>query len=199
MRLNGQKAAPAIVTDPVEAAKAGGLRYVSDDRPGFTRTRASKGFRYFNSTGKELRDPEQLSRIKALAIPPAWTDVWICPITNGHLQATGRDARGRKQHRYHPRWREVRDESKYNRVISFAKALPKIRERTAKDLAKPGLPLEKVLATVVRILETGVIRIGNEEYAKQNNSFGLTTMRDRHVRVRGGEMRFEFRGKSGKL
>ena len=185
--------------DPVISAKEAGLRYVSDEQPGIRREKKGRDFQFITSTGPAIKDEDDLRRIRKLAIPPAWTDVWICPDPNGHLQATGRDARGRKQHRYHSRWREVRDETKYNRMIDFAKALPKIRERTALDLAKPGLPLEKVLATVVRILETGVIRIGNEEYAKQNNSFGLTTMRDRHVRVRGGAMRFEFRGKSGKL
>jgi DNA topoisomerase-1 len=185
--------------DPAKSAKEAGLRYVSDEQPGIRREKKGRDFEFINSQGRAIKDEDDLRRIRKLAIPPAWTDVWICPDSHGHLQATGRDARGRKQHRYHARWREVRDETKYNRMIEFAKALPKIRERTAKDLAKQGLPLEKVLATVVRILETGVIRIGNEEYAKQNNSFGLTTMRDRHVRVRGGAMRFEFRGKSGKL
>jgi DNA topoisomerase I len=187
------------VKDPVISAKEAGLRYVSDEKPGIRREKKGRDFQFITSTGRAIKNEEDLRRIRKLAIPPAWTDVWICPDARGHLQATGRDARGRKQHRYHSRWREVRDETKYNRMIDFANALPKIRERTAKDLAKPGLPIEKVLATVVRILETGVIRIGNEEYAKQNNSFGLTTMRDRHVRVRGGAMRFEFRGKSGKL
>jgi DNA topoisomerase-1 len=185
--------------DPVLSAKQAGLRYVSDEQPGIRREKNGRDFQFINSTGRAIKDENEIRRIRKLAIPPAWTDVWICPDPNGHLQATGRDDRGRKQHRYHPRWREVRDETKYNRMIDFAKALPKIRQRTARDLAKSGLPLEKVLATVVRILETGVIRVGNEEYAKQNNSFGLTTMRDRHVRVRGGAMRFEFRGKSGKM
>jgi DNA topoisomerase-1 len=185
--------------DPVVSAKEAGLRYVSDEQPGIRREKKGRDFQFIGANGRVIKNEADVRRIRKLAIPPAWTDVWICPDPNGHLQATGRDDRGRKQFRYHSRWREVRDENKYNRMIEFAKALPRIRERTAKDLAKPGLPLEKVLATVVRILETGVIRIGNEEYAKQNNSFGLTTMRDRHVRVRGSEMRFEFRGKSGKL
>ena len=184
---------------PVISAKEAGLRYVSDERPGIRREKNGRDFKFFTAAGRVIKGEDNLRRIRKLAIPPAWTDVWICPDPHGHLQATGRDARGRKQHRYHPRWREVRDETKYNHMIAFANALPKIRERTARDLAKPGHPLEKVLATVVRILETGVIRIGNEEYAKQNNSFGLTTMRDRHVRIRGSEMCFEFRGKSGKL
>ena len=185
--------------DPVASAKEAGLRYVSDEQPGIRRQSKGRDFQFLNASGRRIKDENDLRRIRKLAIPPAWTDVWICPDPNGHVQATGRDARGRKQHRYHARWREVRDENKYNRMIDFANALPRIRKRTAKDLAKSGLPIEKVLATVVRILETGVIRIGNEEYAKQNNSFGLTTMRDRHVRIRGGAMRFEFRGKSGKL
>lgn len=185
--------------DSAISAREAGLSYVSDEKPGIRREKKGRDFQFMNASGRIIKNEGDIRRIRKLAIPPAWTDVWICPDSHGHLQATGRDARGRKQHRYHPRWREVRDETKYNRLIDFAKALPKIRERTAKDLAKTGLPLEKVLATVVRILETGVIRIGNEEYAKQNNSFGLTTMRDRHVRVCGGAMRFEFRGKSGKL
>jgi DNA topoisomerase-1 len=185
--------------DPAISAKEAGLRYVSDERPGIRREKKGPDFNFIGATGRIIKNEADVRRIRKLAIPPAWTDVWICPDPQGHIQATGRDARGRKQHRYHPRWREVRDENKYNRMIDFAKALPKIRQRTARDLARPALPLAKVLATVVRILETGVIRIGNEEYAKQNNSFGLTTMRDRHVRVRGAGMRFEFRGKSGKL
>jgi DNA topoisomerase I len=185
--------------DPVASAKEAGLRYVSDERPGIRREKDGRDFKFIDPKGRAIRNEQEVTRIRKLGIPPAWTDVWICPDPNGHLQATGRDARGRKQHRYHKRWREVRDETKYNRMLQFAKTLPKIRQHAAQDLAKPGLPLEKVLATVVRILETGVIRVGNEEYAKQNNSFGLTTMRDRHVRVRGAEMRFEFRGKSGKL
>jgi DNA topoisomerase-1 len=184
---------------PAKSAKEAGLRYVSDEKPGIRREKEGCDFQFINSQGRAIKDEDNLRRIRKLAIPPAWTDVWICSDPHGHLQATGRDARGRKQHRYHTRWREVRDQTKYNRMIDFANALPKIRERTAKDLARSGFPLEKVLATVVRILETGVIRIGNEEYVKQNNSFGLTTMRDRHVRVRGGAMQFEFRGKSGKL
>jgi len=185
--------------DPVISAKEAGLRYVSDEKPGIQREKIGRDFKFIDASGRPIKNSTEIKRIQKLAIPPAWTDVWICPDRNGHLQATGRDDRGRKQHRYHPSWREVRDETKYNRMIEFAKALPKIRARTARDLAKPGLPLEKVLATVVRILETGVIRVGNEEYAKENHSFGLTTMRDRHVRVRGAAMRFEFRGKGGKL
>src|SRR5437899_8540725 len=157
---NGVTPAP----DPVESAKAGGLRYVSDEGPGFSRKRVGSSFRYFDQHGKGLRNPAHLARIKSLAIPPAWRNVWICPISNSHLQATGRDARGRKQHRYHPRWREIRDETKFTRMVAFAKALPKIRKRVARDLALSGLPRPKVLATVVRLLETSLIRVGNQEY-----------------------------------
>ena len=185
--------------DPVMSAKSAGLRYVSDEQPGIRREKNGRDFKFIDAKGRAVKTEGEVRRIRKLAIPPAWTDVWICPDSNGHLQATGRDVRGRKQHRYHTRWREVRDETKYNRMIDFAKKLPIIRERSSRDLAKQGLPLEKVLAAVVRILETGVIRVGNEEYVKQNNSFGLTTMRDRHVKVRGGAMRFEFRGKAGKF
>ena len=186
------------VTDPVESAKAAGLRYVSDTTPGIRRKRAGKHFSFVGADGKPIHDPEELRRIKSLAIPPAWTDVWICPSPRGHLQATGRDARGRKQYRYHPRWREVRDETKYERMISFGEALPTIRERTERDLARPGLPRPKVLATVVRLLEATLVRVGNEEYARQNRSYGLTTMRSRHVEVAGSQVHFEFRGKGGK-
>jgi DNA topoisomerase-1 len=186
-----------IITDPVESAKAAGLRYVSDETPGIRRRRAGKGFTYTTPDGAKLTDAATLARIKSLAIPPAWTDVWICPRPNGHIQATGRDEKGRKQYRYHPRWHEVRDETKYARMIAFAGALPKIRERTAQDLAKAGLPREKVLATVVQLLEKTLIRVGNEEYAKTNKSYGLTTMRNRHVDVSGSTLHFQFRGKSG--
>jgi DNA topoisomerase I len=187
---------PAV--DPVAAAREAGLRYVSDQRPGIRRQRAGKHFRYVGPDEQPVRDEETLRRIKALAIPPAWTEVWICPRPNGHIQATGRDAKGRKQYRYHPRWREVRDETKYERLLAFGQALPFIRERIEQDLALPGLPREKVLATVVRLLETTLIRVGNEEYARQNRSFGLTTMRDRHVNVEGSEVHFHFVGKAGK-
>ncbi|MBV9124396.1 MAG: DNA topoisomerase IB, partial [Planctomycetes bacterium] len=161
---------PEPVTDPVESAQAAGLRYVNDQGPGIRRVRAGKGFRYLGPEDKPIRQPDELARIKSLAIPPAWTEVWICPRPHGHLQATGRDARGRKQYRYHPRWREVRDESKYGRMIAFAQALPRIRARTEQDLALPGLPRPKVLATIVRLLEKTLIRVGNEEYARQNHS-----------------------------
>ncbi len=183
--------------DPVESAKAASLRYVTDDQPGISRRRSGAAFQYIDPSGKVIRDPEELQRIKSLAIPPAWREVWICPIRNGHLQATGRDAKGRKQHRYHPRWREVRDENKYGRILAFAKALPLIRQRVDNDLRRPGLPRDKILATVVRLLETSHIRVGNEEYARQNKSFGLATLRNRHVNVSGSTISFEFRGKSG--
>lgn len=199
-RTRGRKKAerqPKIVTDPVEAAQAAGLRYVQDGSPGITRQRAGKGFRYLNADGRVVRDRETLNRIKALVIPPAWSEVWICSSANGHLQATGRDAKNRKQSRYHTRWREVRDESKYGRMLEFGEMLPQIRQRVESDMAKSGLPREKVLATVVRLLETTFIRIGNAEYARTNKSFGLTTMRDRHVDVSGSTLRFQFRGKSG--
>ena len=185
------------IVDSVESARAAGLRYVSDAGRGIRRRRAGKGFSYLGPDGKPIRDSETLHRIKSLAIPPAWTDVWICPLPNGHLQATGRDAKGRKQYRYHPRWREVRDETKYSRMLAFGAALPQIRERIEQDMALPGLPRAKVLATVVRLLETTLIRVGNEEYTKANQSFGLTTMRDKHVKISGSTLRFEFRGKSG--
>jgi DNA topoisomerase-1 len=184
-------------SEPQGAAKAAGLRYVSDAEPGFSRQRTRTGFRYLSPAGKVLRDPQTLARIRRLVIPPAWEDVWICVREDGHLQATGRDARGRKQYRYHPRWREVRDETKYGRMLAFAKALPRIRRRVNQDLALPGLPREKVLATVVRLLEATRIRVGNEEYARTNDSFGLTTLRTRQVRVNGSTMSFRFRGKSG--
>jgi DNA topoisomerase-1 len=191
----GRKA--AAVVDPVASAKAARLHYVNDHDPGIRRVRAGKGFRYVRPDRRPVRDRGDLRRIKALAIPPAWTDVWICPDPDGHIQATGKDDRGRKQYRYHPRWRQVRDEAKYERTIAFGLALPGIRKRTEKDLARPGLPREKVLAAVVRLLETTLIRVGNEEYARENGSFGLTTMRDRHARIEGGTVAFSFRGKSG--
>jgi DNA topoisomerase-1 len=182
---------------PYHCARAAGLRYVSDATPGIVRRRRGKAFDYRHADGGPVRDPRTLGRIRALAIPPAWREVWICSADDGHLQATGRDARHRKQYRYHRRWREVRDETKYGRLIPFAAALARIRQRVARDLARPGLPREKVLATVVRLLETTRARIGNEEYARENESFGLTTLRERQVRVRGSKLRFRFRGKSG--
>src|SRR5438552_4678075 len=187
-----------FATDSAEAAEEAGLHYVSDDRPGYTRRANNGEFEYLDTEGKTIGDEQRLVRIKRLAIPPAWTEVWICPSPSGHIQATGRDARGRKQYRYHDRWRELRDENKFDRLAAFAKALPNIRRRIAKDLKLPGLPRRKVLATVVRLLERTFIRIGNEEYARENKSFGLTTMQDRHVTVKGDRLRFRFRGKSGR-
>ena len=187
------------LVEPIESARAAGLRYVSDLSPGIRRKRAGKGFMYRNSEGRTVDDRDTIRRIKGLAVPPAWTDVWICPNPHGHLQATGRDARGRKQYRYHLRWREVRDAVKYDRMVAFAAALPEIRERTDGDLERPGMPREKVLAAIVRLLEETRIRVGNEEYRKENGSFGLTTLRNRHVEVIGSDVHFSFRGKSGKL
>jgi DNA topoisomerase I len=185
-------------SDPAESAEAAGLRYVSDIMPGIQRRKAGSGFSYVAPDGKVIKDAATLTRIRSLAIPPAYTDVWICPNPNGHIQATGRDARRRKQYRYHPRWREVRDETKFGRVLAFSDVLPRIRRRVQSDLGKQGLPREKVLATVVSLLDCTGIRIGNDEYARSNRSFGLTTLRDRHVEVSGSNIRFEFRGKSGK-
>jgi DNA topoisomerase I len=180
------------------SAKIAGLRYVNDARmPGIRRIGSSRRVRYVDPAGRTISDRAELERIRSLAIPPAWTDVWICPNPLGHLQATGRDARGRKQYRYHPRWREVRDDVKYGRLIAFAQALPRIRARTDADLRKSGLPRDKVLAAVVQLLEKTLIRVGNDEYARENGSFGLTTMRDQHAKVQGPRVRFEFRGKSG--
>lgn len=187
----------APITDPATSAQVAHLRYVSDETPGIRRKRAGKGFSYRRPDGALIHDAETLRRIRSLAIPPAWTDVWICPNPNGHIQATGRDAKGRKQYRYHPRWRDVRDETKYARLIAFGEALPRIRKRVDADLARHGLPREKVLATVVHLLETTLIRVGNEEYAKTNDSYGLTTMRNEHVDVSGETIKFQFRGKSG--
>src|SRR5438094_1663869 len=187
-----------IAADSLEAAEDAGLRYVSDDQPGSSRQRNGDEFEYLDQKGKPIRDEQRLLRIKRLAIPPAWSDVWICPSPNGHIQATGRDARRRKQYRYHERWREIRDENKYDRLVNFGKALPKIRRRLKKDLALSSLPREKVLATIVQLLERSLIRVGNEEYALENKSFGLTTMQDRHVDVKGSKLRFRFRGKSGR-
>jgi DNA topoisomerase I len=189
---------PDVITDPVESAHANGLRHVGDTRPGIRRLKTGSGFRYRTEKGNAVRDPAVLARVKSLAIPPAWTDVWISPLANGHLQATGRDARGRKQYRYHPQWRAIRDESKFNRLLAFASALPEIRRRVDRDLQLPRLSRNKVLAAVVRLLEVTLIRVGNEEYVRQNRSFGLTTMRDNHVMVSGPTIRFEFQGKGGK-
>jgi DNA topoisomerase-1 len=195
----GASAAPDASAHAISAARAARLRHVNDDDPGITRRRRGERFVYDGPDGRRVRDAETLVRIRALAIPPAWTDVWICPIPNGHIQATGRDARGRKQYRYHARWREVRDENKYDRMIEVGEALPGIRERVDNDLGRSGLPREKVLAAVVRLLELTFLRVGNEEYARLNRSFGLTTLRDRHVAIEGSRIGFRFRGKSGKV
>jgi DNA topoisomerase-1 len=190
-------AATTLRNDPVTAAEVAGLRYVSDRKPGITRRRAGKGFSYRDPEGNPVRDEATLKRIKALAIPPAWTDVWISPRDDGHIQATGRDDRGRKQYRYHARWRSVRDEAKYQHMLRFGRLLPQIRERVRHDLGRSGLPREKVLAAVVRLLERTLIRVGNAEYARSNHSYGLTTIRNRHAKVRGSRIEFEFRGKHG--
>jgi len=184
--------------EAAEAARDAGLHYVSDSAPGTRRVRAGRGFRYVTSQGGWIHDPAELNRIRSLAIPPAWNDVWICPSPRGHIQAVGRDARRRKQYRYHSRWREVRDATKFEQLVAFAEGLPPLRRRVGQDLRRSGLPREKVLATVVRLLEATLIRVGNEEYARANRSFGLTTLRDRHVDVTGQTLEFQFRGKSGK-
>jgi DNA topoisomerase I len=186
------------VVDPREAAESAGLVYVSDEEPGIRRRKAGKGFSYLKPGGGTVKDAAVLKRISSLAIPPAYTDVWICPKANGHIQATGRDAKGRKQYRYHARFREVRESTKYERMLEFAKGLPALREIVTEHMSLRGLPREKVLATVVHLLETTLIRVGNEDYAKQNKSYGLTTLRNRHVEVDGSELRFDFKGKSGK-
>jgi DNA topoisomerase-1 len=186
------------VVDPEEAAQNAGLRYVTDGEPGIKRQKRGKGYRYLLPSGKPVSDSATLERIRKLAIPPAYTDVWICARADGHLQATGRDAKGRKQYRYHPLFREIRESTKYDHMLEFAAALPKIRARIDEHMQLRGLPREKVLGTVVHLLETTMIRIGNADYAKQNKSFGLTTLRDRHVKVDGSELRFNFKGKSGK-
>jgi DNA topoisomerase I len=187
-----------LPSDPVESAEEAGLRYVSDTSPGIRRRRSGRGFTYVGVDGGRIHDPRQLERIRALAIPPAWTDVWISPTRRGHIQATGRDARKRKQYRYHPRWHSVRDEVKYERMVAFAAALPGIRARTEADLRRQGLPREKVLAAVVGLLEQTMIRVGNDEYARDNDSYGLTTMEDEHARVSDRRVVFRYRGKNGK-
>ncbi|MBV8103283.1 MAG: DNA topoisomerase IB [Hyphomicrobiales bacterium] len=197
MLVDSADSAQAIV-DPKDAAESAGLKYVSDVRPGIRRKRAGKGFTYTRADGSKLIEPDVLKRIRALAIPPAWTDVWICPFADGHVQATGRDAKGRKQYRYHSRFREVRESTKYEHVVAFADALSSIRDKVREHMALRGLPREKVLATVVHLLESTLIRVGNDDYAKQNNSYGLTTLMNRHVAVDGNEVRFRFTGKSGK-
>lgn len=187
-----------ISSDPVETAEAAGLQYVSDDRPGIRRERRGKNkFVYIGVDREIIRDQETIRRIESLAIPPAYEDVWICPIPNGHIQATGRDAKGRKQYRYHPLWRTIRDQTKFTRMIVFSQALPTVRQRIEQDLALPGLPKQKVLAAIIKLMELTRIRVGNEEYARTNQSYGLTTMQDEHVDVAGSKIRFCFRGKSG--
>jgi DNA topoisomerase-1 len=179
------------------AAEAAGLRYVTDATPGIRRRRHGRGFSYLDSEGRVIREREQLRRFSSLVIPPAWTDVWICADPDGHLQVTARDARGRKQYRYHERFRARQDESKFDRMLALSDVLWKIRERVERDIALPGLARDKIMATVVWLLERTLIRIGTDEYAKANNSYGLTTMRRRHVAVAGAKVDFEFRGKSG--
>ncbi len=210
-RREDEKVAVGFAPDPVadairdarrpsssrRSAITGGLRYVHDDDPGYGRRRSGRGFTYLDTHGRPITSAAKVERIKALAIPPAWADVWICPSEHGHLQATGRDAKGRKQYRYHPEWRAVQEEMKFDRLIDFGEALPAIRERMDHDLARRGLPRDKVIATVVHLLEASLIRVGNEEYAKANGSYGLTTLRDPHVRLEGSDIRFRFAGKSG--
>jgi DNA topoisomerase I len=198
--MNQRRASTAVLDQPhpAAAARAAGLRYVSDAEPGITRRRAGGAFSYRGPDGRLVKDRAELARIKRLAIPPAWSEVWICSDSQGHLQATGRDARGRKQYRYHPDWRTVRDAAKFDRMLAFARALPRLRARVREDQGRRGLSREKVLATVVHLLEATLIRVGNQEYARENRSYGLTTMRDRHVDFEGAEMTFEYRGKAGK-
>jgi DNA topoisomerase I len=186
------------VLDPRDAAESAGLTYVSDEEPGIRRKKAGKGFTYVRPGGGKVEDEATLKRIRKLAVPPAYTDVWICSKANGHIQATGRDAKGRKQYRYHPDFRAIRESTKYEHMLEFAKALPAVRARIAEHMGLRGLPREKVLATVVHLLESTLIRVGNDDYAKENKSYGLTTLRNRHVEVDGAELRFEFKGKSGK-
>jgi DNA topoisomerase I len=188
----------SAVIDPRDAAESAGLVYVSDEKPGIRRETAGEGFSYRDAKGQPVRDETTLERIRKLAIPPAWTDVWICPRAHGHIQATGRDAKRRKQYKYHPQFREVRESTKYEHMMEFARALPAIRARLAEHMALRGLPRDKVLATVVHLLESTLIRIGNDDYAKSNRSYGLTTLRNPHVKVNGSELRFQFKGKSGK-
>ncbi len=186
------------IVDSRDAAESAGLTYVSDDERGIRRKRVGKGFVYLKPNGEPVRDAATLERIRKLAIPPAYTDVWICLKANGHIQATGRDAKGRTQYRYHPGFREVRESTKYEHMMEFARALPRVRAKLAEHMGLRGLPREKVLATVVHLLETTLIRVGNNDYAKANKSYGLTTLRDPHVKVDGSELRFQFKGKSGK-
>ncbi|WP_093567821.1 DNA topoisomerase IB [Methylobacterium sp. 174MFSha1.1] len=185
--------------DTRDAAREAGLRYVSDEEPGYRRKRNGRGFAYVDGTGAKVRDAKALARIRSLAIPPAYTDVWICRHANGHIQATGRDARGRKQYRYHPEFRQARESTKFAHMMTFAEVLPGLRATVQEHMGRRGLPREKVLATVVHLLETTLIRVGNDDYAKQNKSYGLTTLRDPHVTIEGRELRFRFKGKSNKV
>ena len=197
-RAPRKKNAPEPVkVAPEVSAREAGLRYVHDDAPGISRRKSGTGFSYRDADGEIVRDAKTLARIKALAIPPAYRDVWICPRENGHIQATGMDERGRKQYRYHAKWREVRDQTKYSRMMAFGRALPAIRERAAADSKKSGLSRERVLGTIVQLLEKTLIRVGNEEYSRTNGSYGLTTMKNRHVEVEGKHVTFSFKGKSG--
>jgi DNA topoisomerase-1 len=198
-RSEAYRAVLDLARHPQRAADAAGLRYVTDSQPGFGREKVGRSFRYLGRNGRVLRDAKTLGRIRSLVIPPAWTRVWICPDALGHIQVTARDARGRKQYRYHPGWRRVRDEAKYGRMLAFGQALPLIRSRLEEDLARRGLSRRKVLAAVIKLLETTLIRVGNEEYARDNGSFGLTTFRARHASIRGSKVQFRFRGKSGKV
>ena len=196
--MKKQASSPTARNGSAASAHEAGLHYAVDTEPGFHRLRRGRGFVYANGSKRVIRDRATLKRIAALRIPPAWTDVWICPSPNGHLQATGRDSRGRKQYRYHDRWTATRDELKYDRMIEFSNALPRIRRRVTRDLKRTGLPREKVLAAIVRIMDRTSIRVGNEEYMRANGSYGMATLRDRHVAIRGSQIRFCFRGKSGK-
>ncbi|WP_375464067.1 DNA topoisomerase IB [uncultured Methylobacterium sp.] len=196
--MSSEETASGTVVDPRDAAAEAGLSYVDDGMPGLTRKKTGSGFRYLDAKGAPVRDAAQIARIRSLAIPPAYTDVWICPRRNGHIQATGRDAKGRKQYRYHPDFRAARDSTKFTHIMAFADALPGIRARIDADMRRPGLSRETVLATVVHLLETTLIRVGNDDYAKANKSYGLTTLRDPHVTIDGAEMTFRFKGKSGK-
>ncbi|WP_245906543.1 DNA topoisomerase IB [Teichococcus aestuarii] len=189
---------PKVPSPSPDMPRIAGLRYVSDETPGLTRRRSGKGWSFRDARGAPVKDKAVIARLRALAVPPAWTEVWLCPHANGHIQATGRDAKGRKQYRYHPEWRAARDATKYRHILHFARILPALRARVEQDMAARGLGREKVLATVVHLLDTTLIRVGNEDYAQANGSYGLTTLRDQHVDVRGDAMRFAFRGKSGK-
>jgi DNA topoisomerase I len=189
---------PPAAGDEIEAAREAGLRYVTDDRPGITRRRAGKGFSYRDPYGERITARSELRRIRGIGVPPAWTNVWICPNPRGHIQATGRDTKGRKQYRYHPEWRAVRDASKFDRLLDFGHALPTLRERIESDLALPGVPRERILATVMWIIDRTLMRVGNEEYARTNDSYGATTLRKDHVEIMGAEVALSFRGKHGK-